>query len=223
MGWESKVFLGLWLNRDPLATMQPEGLDGPELLHVMLNGYGELLPEGPGLYGYGNNNPILFSDPDGRAIIIAPIVLKGAKLGGISGALSGIFSGLLGDECADGSILGRALRGGIGGAIGGALGGGIGGPFGGAIGGGTGALIGGGDGLDVFVGGTMSGILGALNPHRLVSTSIGLGGGGLWSSIRCASEQGGNHNGNPGSSNTRPVWNSPSIGGPFPNPGDLPL
>jgi len=45
--------------------MRPDGLAGPEMIHTLLNGYGELLPEGPGLYGYVGGDPVNFFDPFG--------------------------------------------------------------------------------------------------------------------------------------------------------------
>ncbi len=65
--------LGRWLSRDPLFMA-------------------ELLPEGPGLYGYGPKNPINGFDPDGGAFFLLPGGLKMLGWGGGFGFLGGVGS-----------------------------------------------------------------------------------------------------------------------------------
>jgi RHS repeat-associated protein len=101
------------------------------------------LAGGLNLYGYVNNNPVNFIDPEG----LNPGVLVGAIAGGVSGAMSGIQTGNYLSAIA-GGVTGALVGGAVGAilpqassAIGGMAGGAISGLFGGGAGGAMGAWM----------------------------------------------------------------------------------
>lgn len=64
--------VGRWVNRDPLGEPGHETLINTQSrAHY---GFAELLPEGPSLYGFVQNNPVVFYDADGRVI---PLIIGG--------------------------------------------------------------------------------------------------------------------------------------------------
>ena len=91
---------GRFLSQDDTAYLAPESLTG-------LN-----------LYAYCNNNPVMYTDESGCAIIMSLFIgfLIGAAFGGITGAVTGIASGKTGWALV-GNILGGVITGGVLGAV----------------------------------------------------------------------------------------------------------
>lgn len=75
------------------------------------------------MFSYCNNNPVMYSDPDGHSIILACIIV-----GAVVGAAVGVYIGAKTSKAKTGKVNGWAVAGGIvgGGIIGGLVGWGVG-------------------------------------------------------------------------------------------------
>ena len=99
--------VGRFLNMDSVDYADPETLGG-------LN-----------LYSYCNNNPVMYSDPDGHSIILACLIIGaivGATAGGVIAYTEASSRGITGAELVGWVFIGVVAGGVIGGAVGAGLG-----------------------------------------------------------------------------------------------------